>query len=460
MTLIKSVSGIRGTIGGIPNENLTPVDLVRLVSAYGMIISKNSSNSKIVLGRDGRISGPMLHSITANVLIGLGIDVIDVGLSTTPTVEMHVIHQNADGGIILTASHNPANWNALKFLNKDGEFLSPEVGAELLRLADSDSLEYVTIDSLGEIIKCDNALEQHIDAISNLEIIDFEKVRRKKYKAVVDGINSSGAIAVPKLLEAMGVEYELINGNIHGRFAHNPEPLEENLFQLSDEVIKQKADFGIAVDPDVDRLVLMDHKGKLFGEEYTLVACADYVLSSKIGSTVSNLSSTRALKDITLQYGAQYHASAVGEYYVVQKMKRTKAVIGGEGNGGIILPELHYGRDALVGIALFLNLLTDSKQTVQELKNNYPEYHMVKLRVPLDSSVRPDEILSQLLQIYKEDKIDKTDGLKIDFENSWAHIRKSNTEPIMRIYSEAKSFEDAECLASKIKDQISGFNVR
>lgn len=455
MTLIKSVSGIRGTIGGIPKDNLTPIDLVSLVSAYGMIISKNSANPKIVLGRDGRISGPMLHSITANVLIGLGIDVIDLGLSTTPTVEMCVIQQKADGGIILTASHNPANWNALKFLNNDGEFLSPEVGAELLQLADSDSIEYATIDSIGEIIKYDNALEQHISAIADIEIIDFEKVRREKYKAVVDGINSSGAIAVPKLLEAMGVEYRIINGNVNGRFAHNPEPLEENLSQLSDEVVKQKADFGIAVDPDVDRLVLMDHKGKLFGEEYTLVACADYILSRKIGNTVSNLSSTRALKDITSRYGTQYHASAVGEYYVVQKMKQIRAVIGGEGNGGIILPDLHYGRDALVGIAIFLNLLADSKQNVQELKKNYPEYHMAKLKVTLSSSDNPDEILSQLFQIYKEDKIDKTDGLKIDFENSWVHIRKSNTEPIMRIYSEAKSPEEAEFLASKVKEQIS-----
>lgn len=457
MTLIKSVSGIRGTIGGIPKDNLTPIDLVSLVSAYGMIISKNSANPKIVLGRDGRISGPMLHSITANVLIGLGIDVIDVGLSTTPTVEMCVIQQKADGGIILTASHNPAHWNALKFLNNDGEFLSPEVGAELLQLADSDSIEYATIDSIGEIIKYDNALEQHISAIANIEIIDFEKVRREKYKAVVDGINSSGAVAVPKLLEAMGVEYQIINGNVNGRFAHNPEPLEENLFQLSDEVVKQKADFGIAVDPDVDRLVLMDHKGKLFGEEYTLVACADYILSHKIGNTVSNLSSTRALKDITSRYGTQYHASEVGEYYVVQKMKQTRAVIGGEGNGGIILPELHYGRDALVGIAIFLNLLADSKQNVQELKNNYPEYHMAKLKVTLTKSDSPDEILSYLFTEYKEHKIDKTDGLKIDFENSWVHIRKSNTEPIMRIYSEAKSLEEAEFLASKVKEQISNF---
>ena len=438
MTLIKSISGIRGTIGGVVGDNLTPLDVVKFASAYGIWIKRYSDNNKIVIGRDARISGSMVQNLVMNTLVGLGFDVIDIGLSTTPTVEIAVPLENASGGIIITASHNPKQWNALKLLNSKGEFLNSNDGIEILKLAESTNLKYNDVDSLGEIIEVENYIDIHIDQVLSLNVIDVNKIKSSNFKIVVDAVNSTGGIAVPKLLKKLGVEVIELYCEPNGHFPHNPEPLKENLKDLSSLVIEHKADLGIVVDPDVDRLAFVCEDGSIFGEEYTLVACADFVLGKTPGSTVSNLSSTRALKDITEKHGYNHQSSAVGEVNVVEMMKKNNAVIGGEGNGGVIYPESHYGRDSIVGIAIFLNLLAERNVTALELKNEYPSYFMSKQKLQLNDDLNFDAIQEFLMHNYSSEKVDTVDGLKIDFEDSWVQLRKSNTEPIIRIYSEAK----------------------
>lgn len=454
MSLIKSISGFRGTIGGRPGDNLTPQDIVSCTAAFGQWIVDRTGIKTIVVGRDGRISGEIVSALVVNTLRAMGISVIDLGLSTTPTVEIAVPLENAGGGIILTASHNPKEWNALKLVNHKGEFISASDGAEVLELVATGMIDYATVDKLGTYRKDDTYIQKHIDQILALSLVDVPSVRAKKFKIVVDAINSTGALCVPLLLEALGCQVVLINGTVDGHFAHNPEPLKEHLSQLSVEVRQQKAHLGIAVDPDVDRLVFMCEDGELFGEEYTLVAVADYVLSLRPGNTVSNLSSTRALRDVTQKYGGEYFAAAVGEVNVVEKMKAVGAVIGGEGNGGVIFPELHYGRDALVGIALFLTHLSKANKQISTLRKIYPEYQMAKTRLALTPDINLEKIFASLKEKYRNEKIDTVDGLKIDFEQGWVHLRPSNTEPIIRVYSESNSIVVADNLAKKIIQDI------
>ncbi len=454
MPLIKSISGFRGTIGGRPGDNLTPQDIVECTAAFGQWVLTTVGKPIIVVGRDGRISGDIVSALVINTLRAMGISVVDLGLSTTPTVEIAVPMEKAGGGIILTASHNPKEWNALKLLNHKGEFISGKDGEAVLELVAQQNIKYATVDKLGGYRQDDTYLKKHIDKILALPMVDVDAVRARGYKIVVDAINSTGALAVPPLLEAMGCQSLLLNGDVNGHFAHNPEPLKEHLGQLATEVRMQKANLGIAVDPDVDRLVFMCEDGELFGEEYTLVAVADYVLSHKKGNTVSNLSSSRALRDITLKYGGEYFASAVGEVHVVEKMKAVKAVIGGEGNGGVILPELHYGRDALVGIALFLSHLAKSGRQISTLRKTYPDYQMAKTKIDRTPDIDLDKIFIALKEKYQREQINTEDGLKIDFEQGWVHLRPSNTEPIIRVYSESTSIVVAENLAKKIIQDI------
>ena len=460
MTLIKSISGIRGTIGGKVGDNLTPVDAVKFASAYGTFLKEGSGaleNGRkilVVIGRDARISGPMIHNLVINTLVGLGIDVIDLGLSTTPTVEIAVPLEKADGGIILTASHNPKQWNALKLLNSKGEFLSGKDGERILEIAEAEAFDFVDVDSLGEVISNDAYMDIHIDEVLNLPLVDADAVAKRKFKVVVDGVNSSGGIIIPKLLEQMGVECVKLYCEPNGHFPHNPEPLKEHLGDICKLVVEEKADFGIVVDPDVDRLAFISNDGEMFGEEYTLVACADYVLSKTPGNTVSNMSSSRALRDITNKHQGNYQASAVGEVNVVALMKETNAVIGGEGNGGIIYPESHYGRDSLVGVALFLTHLANLEVTVAELRASYPQYYMSKNKIELTPQIDVDAILIAMTEKYKDEDITTIDGVKIDFASEWVHLRKSNTEPIIRIYTEAPTQAAADALAIRIIDEI------
>ena len=456
MSLIKSISGFRGTIGGKPNDNLTPIDIVKFASAYGSwLINKAPGRKKVVVGRDGRISGEMVESLVEQSLLALGIDVIHLGLSTTPTVEMAVVFEQADGGIILTASHNPKQWNALKLLNEKGEFVSAKEGETILNLAANEDFNYAPIDQLGKVIVNNNSLEKHIEAILKNALIDTAAIKLANFSVVVDAINSSGAFAVPALLKAIGVEnITVLNAEMNGEFAHNPEPLKEHLTELCKTVLNKKAHLGIAVDPDVDRLCFVSEDGNLFGEEYTLVAVADYILQNKKGSTVSNLSSTRALRDVTEKHGCTYFASAVGEVNVVTKMKQEKAVIGGEGNGGIIVPDLHYGRDALIGIALFLTHLAKTKLTASALRASYPAYFMSKKKIDLAPTTSLSNIFSTLENKFKDHSINKEDGLKIDFETEWVHLRSSNTEPIIRVYTESTSQAGADKLALDIISTI------
>jgi phosphomannomutase len=458
MTLIKSISGIRGTIGGKVGDNLTPVDAVKFASAYGTWLKDSNSNKKdkltVVVGRDARISGPMIHNLVVNTLIGLGIDVIDLGLSTTPTVEVAVPLEKADGGIILTASHNPKEWNALKLLNEKGEFISGDEGAKILEIADAEAFDFTDVDHLGTITENDAYMDIHIDEVLNLPLVDVEAVKAAKFKVVVDGVNSSGGIIIPKLLELMGVEVVKLYCEPNGHFPHNPEPLKEHLTDISELVVKEKAHLGVVVDPDVDRLAFICEDGEMFGEEYTLVACADYVLRKTPGNAVSNMSSSRALRDVTNAHNGNYEASAVGEVNVVALMKKNNAIIGGEGNGGIIYPELHYGRDSLVGVALFLTHLANKKMTVSALRASYPEYFMSKNKIELTPQIDVDAILVAMTEKYKNEDITTIDGVKIDFANEWVHLRKSNTEPIIRIYTEAPSQEQADKLALRIIGEI------
>ncbi|GGG43661.1 phosphoglucosamine mutase [Bizionia arctica] len=460
MTLIKSISGIRGTIGGEVGENLTPIDAVKFASAYGIWLKqqRNKEHYRVVVGRDARISGEMIQNLVMNTLVGLGIHVIDLGLSTTPTVEIAVPMEHADGGIILTASHNPKQWNALKLLNEKGEFLNGEEGAKILEIAESDSMSFSDVDSLGKITKNQAYIDLHIDEVLKLKLVNKKAIEAADFKVVVDGVNSTGGIAIPLLLERLGVHTVKLYCEPNGHFPHNPEPLKEHLTDLSEAVVKERADFGIVVDPDVDRLAFMDEKGEMFGEEYTLVACADYVLSKTPGNTVSNMSSTRALRDVTEKHGGNYEASAVGEVNVVELMKKNNAVIGGEGNGGIIYPESHYGRDALVGVALFLSLLAEKRMKVSELRASYPSYFMSKKKIELTPELDVDAILKKMEAKYAHETLTTVDGVKIDFATSWVHLRKSNTEPIIRVYTEAPSQQEADALAKKIISEINSIS--
>ena len=456
MTLIKSISGIRGTIGGFQGENLTPIDAVKYAAAYGSWVKqqREKNNYKVVVGRDARISGNMMQQLVMNTLIGLGIHVVDLDLSTTPTVEVAVMLENADGGIILTASHNPKQWNALKLLNHKGEFLDAEEGQKILDIAENENINFSEVDDLGKITSNQAYIDLHIDEILDLPLVDVEAIKKAKFKVVVDGVNSTGGIAVPALLEALGVEPVKLYCDPTGEFPHNPEPLKEHLGDLMKMVVDVRADFGIVVDPVVDRLAFVDENGGMFGEEYTLVAVADYVLQHTPGNTVSNMSSSRALRDITEKRNGNYTASAVGEVNVVVKMKETNAVIGGEGNGGIIYPELHYGRDSLVGIALFLSYLADLRISVSALRKTYTSYFMSKKKIQLTPQLDVDKLLKGMEVKYADEEINNIDGVKIDFDDNWVHLRKSNTEPIIRIYTEAKSQEEADNLADKIISEI------
>ncbi|MET7029066.1 phosphoglucosamine mutase [Sediminicola luteus] len=456
MTLIKSISGIRGTIGGKPGTNLTPIDAVKFAAAYGIWLKEYSKKEKltVVIGRDARLSGEMIQNIVVSTLIGLGIDVIDLNLSTTPTVEIAVPMEKADGGIILTASHNPKQWNALKLLNEKGEFLDAAQGAKILEIAEAEDFNFSEVDDLGTITRNDAYIDIHIDEVLNLPLVDKEVIKAAKFKVVVDGVNSTGGIAIPQLLKELGVEVVKLYCEPTGHFPHNPEPLKEHLGDISTLVVKEKADFGIVVDPDVDRLAFISNDGEMFGEEYTLVACADYVLGKTKGNTVSNLSSSRALRDITEKHGGTYEAAAVGEVNVVTKMKANNAIIGGEGNGGIIYPESHYGRDSLVGTALFLMLMAERGGTVKELRDSYPSYFMSKKKIELTPELDVDALLVAMEDKYKDEQVTNIDGVKIDFPENWVHLRKSNTEPIIRIYTEAKSQAEADGLADRIISEI------
>lgn len=454
MALIKSISGIRGTIGGAAGENLTPQDIVECTAAFGAWLLEKGSPKKVVVGRDARISGPLVKQLVINTLLSQGIDVVDLDLSTTPTVEMAVVWEAAGAGIIITASHNPKHWNALKFLNHKGEFIAKEEGEALLAKIKEGSISYAEVDQLGELSQHSEYLHRHIQAVLDYPLVDVAAIRKRSLKVVVDGINSSGALAVPALLEKLGCQTILINGEPSGDFAHNPEPLAKHLTQLSDMIRKHQADLGISVDPDVDRLAFVNEDGEMFGEEYTLVAVADYLLQHRKGNTVSNLSSTRALRDVTEKHGGQYHASAVGEVNVVAKMKEVKAVIGGEGNGGIIVPDFHYGRDALIGIGLFLTHLCHKGQTMTELKATYPSYTMIKDKIQLDPQLDLNALLLKLEAIYRSEDYTTIDGLKINFENGWVHLRKSNTEPIIRVYAEGPDLATAQQFVDQIKSHL------
>ena len=453
MTLIKSISGIRGTIGGPTGNTLNPLDIVKFTTAYAKFIG----GKKIVVGRDGRISGPMVRDVVCGTLTGMGYDVIDIGLATTPTTELAVRMSGADGGIIITASHNPRQWNALKLLNREGEFLTAADGAEVLRIADSEDFNYAEVDHLGKVIIDDTFNRRHIDSVLSLKLVDVESIRQRKFRVCADTINSVGGIILPELFQALGVEYTILNGECTGDFAHNPEPLEKNLQGIMDKMKKGGYDLGIVVDPDVDRLAFICEDGTMFGEEYTLVSVADYVLSHTAGNTVSNLSSTRALRDVTEKHGGQYTAAAVGEVYVTTKMKEVGAVIGGEGNGGVIYPESHYGRDALVGIALFLSSLAQKGCTVSELRKTFPDYQIAKNRIDLTPGTDVDAILVKVKQMFANDnsaKVNDIDGVKIDFADRWVHLRKSNTEPIIRVYSEAPTMDMADELGKKLMQVV------
>jgi len=456
MSLIKSISGIRGTIGGKVDENLTPIDAVKFAAAYGSWLKGQvgKEHVKVVIGRDARISGEMIQNLVQYTLIGLGIDVVNIGLSTTPTVEVAVPLEKANGGIILTASHNPKEWNALKLLNDKGEFVSDQDGKAILRIAQENDFSFATVDHLGKLTHDDRYIDLHIEEVLALPLVTPEAIQKKKFRVVVDAVNSTGGIAIPRLLERLGVEVVKLYCEPNGHFPHNPEPLREHLGDICKKVVEEKADFGIVVDPDVDRLAFITDQGEMFGEEYTLVACADYVLSKAKGNVVSNLSSSRALRDIAQKYGVTYSAAAVGEVNVVTEMKRVEAIIGGEGNGGIIYPELHYGRDALVGVALFLSLLAERGGSVQQLRESYPAYFMSKNKIQLTEQINPDQILKTMEQKYTHEQTTTIDGLKIDFADSWVHLRKSNTEPIIRIYTEAKSQKEADALAQRFIEEM------
>jgi len=456
MSLIKSISGIRGTIGGKVQENLTPIDAVTFAAAYGTWLKQhqNKEKIKVVIGRDARISGEMIQNLVQYTLIGLGIDVVNIGLSTTPTVEIAVPMEQADGGIILTASHNPKEWNALKLLNNKGEFIDAEDGASVLKIAQENDFNFASVDNLGEIFINDAYMDIHIDEVTQLPLVNTEAIKNRKFRVVVDGVNSTGGIIIPNLLKELGVEVIKLYCEPNGNFPHNPEPLKEHLSDICKKVVEEKADFGIVIDPDVDRLAFICENGEMFGEEYTLVACADYILQKNKGNVVSNLSSSRALRDIAEKHNVGYYAAAVGEVNVVTEMKRTNAVIGGEGNGGIIYPEFHYGRDALVGIVLFLSLLAEKNCTVKQLRDSYPTYFMSKNKIQLTEAINPEEILKKMEKKYTNEQISTIDGLKIDFADCWVHLRKSNTEPIIRIYTEAKSQNEADNLALRFINEI------
>lgn len=459
MALIKSISGIRGTIGGRPGDSLTAIDIVKFTAAYGNIIAERREDKsyppKIVVGRDGRISGSMVSGLVVNTLVSLGMDVIDLGLSTTPTVEIATKKEKANGGIIITASHNPKEWNALKLLNEEGEFIDAEVGAEVLSRAKNEELGFAIVDKLGIVTVDDSYLQKHIDLVLAYPLVNVEAIREKEYKVVIDCINSTGALVVPDLLKQLGVaEVILLNGEVNGKFAHNPEPLPQHLTALSNEVVKQNADFGIAVDPDVDRLCFVCEDGSMFGEEYTLVAVADYILSKKVGNTVSNMSSTKALKEVTEKRGGAYFPSAVGEVNVVKKMKDTNAIIGGEGNGGIIVPDFHYGRDALIGIALFLSHFAGFKKGLKSFRGNYPDYFISKNKIELENGLDVNSIFDKIRKKYKNNPINTEDGLKIEFDSDWVHLRTSNTEPIIRIYAESNFETTANNIARRLMQDI------
>jgi phosphomannomutase len=460
VALIKSISGIRGTIGGKPGDTLSPLDIVKFTSAFGSWLVEKTGNKKIVIGRDGRISGPVVNNLVVNTLISLGIEVIDLGLSTTPTVEIAVVMEKAAGGIIITASHNPKDWNALKLLNGKGEFISGEDGAEVLEKAAKGDFSFATVEKLGNHVINETYLQKHIDAILAHELVQVDKIQAKKFRIVVDAINSTGAIFVPALLKALGVKEAdiiLLNGEVNGKFAHNPEPLPQNLTQLANEVNKSGAHLGIAVDPDVDRLVLVCEDGSMFGEEYTLVAVADYVLGKRKGNTVSNLSSSRALKDVTMRHGGTYYPSSVGEVNVVKKMKEVDAVIGGEGNGGIIMPDMHYGRDALIGIALFLSFLAENGKTVKQIRGTYPDYFISKNKIEFESGIDLEAVFELLKKKYKSQPLNTEDGLRIEFDNDWVHLRSSNTEPIIRVIAESNFETTARNIATRLIHDIREF---
>ena len=456
MTLIKSISGIRGTIGGGVGDNLTPIDTVKFTTAFAKLLAEYNPGKRlrVVVGRDARLSGEMVEDLVVGTLLGCGVDVINVGLCTTPGVEVAVVAKGADGGIILTASHNPKQWNALKLLGSAGEFLSDAEGKRVLALAESDDLTYAPIDEIGVVEECSDFNDEHIDKVLALDLVDVEAVRSAGFKVVVDAVNSVGGVVIPRLLERMGVEVVKLNCEPTGQFAHNPEPIPENLTEISEVVRTVGADLGVVVDPDVDRLALVQETGEMFGEEYTLVAVADYVLSHTPGSTVSNLSSSRALRDVTVARGGSYEAAAVGEVNVVAKMKATGAVIGGEGNGGVIYPASHYGRDALVGVALLLTHLAKSGKKMSELRAEYPEYYISKNKIELTPEIDVDKVLWEILNRYTDYNVTDIDGVKVDFEDGWVHLRKSNTEPIIRIYSEAHSIEEANKMAQGIINEI------
>ncbi len=456
MTLIKSISGIRGTIGGRTGDTLNPLDIVKFTTAYATFIRRHTTNGsgKIVVGRDARMSGQMVDSIVSGTLVGMGFDVLNIGLATTPTTELAVTMSGADGGIIITASHNPRQWNALKLLNSHGEFLTKADGNEVLDIAEREDFEYAEVDHLGKIINDSSFDDRHIESVLNLNLVDVEAIRKAGFKVCVDSINSVGGVILPKLLDRLGVEYKFLNADPTGDFAHNPEPLEKNLSGIMDEMKTGAYNLGIVVDPDVDRLAFICEDGRMFGEEYTLVSVADYVLSHTPGNTVSNLSSTRALRDVTQQHGGTYTAAAVGEVNVTTKMKEVGAVIGGEGNGGVIYPESHYGRDALVGIALFLSSLAHKGCKVSELRATFPEYFIAKNRIDLTPSTDVDAILEKVKQLYANEQVNDIDGVKIDFPDKWVHLRKSNTEPIIRVYSEASTMEAADALGKQIMQVV------
>ncbi|MCQ2330109.1 MAG: phosphoglucosamine mutase [Paludibacteraceae bacterium] len=457
MSLVKSISGIRGTIGGPVGDGLSPVDIVKFTTGYAFWLKKyrGKNNCKVVVGRDARLSGPMVSRIVIGTLMGCGCDVVNIGLATTPTTELAVTMEGADGGIIITASHNPKHWNALKLLNERGEFLSKNEGEEMLEMSEKGDVVYTEVDELGVCEEKNDYIQKHIDAVLKLKLVDVEAIRKANFKVAIDCVNSVGGIAIPALLKALGVEQvECLNCDPTGRFAHNPEPLPEHLTEIAEHIRKNKADVGFVVDPDVDRLALIQETGDMFGEEYTLVSVADYVLRNTPGNTVSNLSSTRALADVTHAHGGEYNAAAVGEVNVVEKMKATNAIIGGEGNGGVIYPECHYGRDALVGIALFLTNLAKTGKKVSELRASYPNYCISKNRIELKPNMDTDGIFAVIKGCYKQFKITDIDGVKIDFPQGWVHLRKSNTEPIIRVYSEAATMEQAQNFAHAIMDEI------
>lgn len=456
MTLIKSISGIRGTIGGHAGDNLTPLDVVKFTTAYARLIAERNPGRKltIVIGRDARISGEMVANLVEGTLLGCGVDVVNVGLCTTPGTELAVTAHKADGGIIITASHNPRQWNALKLLNGEGEFLSDAEGKRVLAMAEEEDFAYPEIDGIGHVVSRESYNERHIEQVLALPLVDVEAVRARKFKVVVDAVNSVGGIVMPELLRRLGCEVVELNCEPTGEFAHNPEPLPQNLTQIAQVIVREKADLGIVVDPDVDRLAFVNEDGTMFVEEYTLVAVADYVLSHKVGNTVSNLSSSRALRDVTERHGGRYYASAVGEVNVVAKMKEVGAVIGGEGNGGVIYPELHYGRDALVGTALFLTHLAKCGMTMTQLRATYPAYYASKNKIELTPAIDVDKVLREIKARYAVEKVNDIDGVKIDFAENWVHLRKSNTEPIIRVYTEAKSMEEADALAQRFIGEI------